>query len=98
MAQALLTEAAQADIEDAIVWYQSQAPEMVSEFREALRSIVRRIEQNPEQFPRSTSKTRRALLRRFPYLVLFRQKQDLVVVVAVFHTSRDPRAWRKRVM
>jgi hypothetical protein len=39
---------------------------------------------------------RRALLRRFPCLALFRETQNAAVVVAVFHTSRDPKAWRKR--
>jgi plasmid stabilization system protein ParE len=96
MAQALFTDAARADVDDAIGWYESKAPEMVSEFCDALRYTVQRIEQNPKQFPRAASKTRRALLRRFPYLVLFRETRDFVVVVAVFHTSLDPRIWRSR--
>lgn len=40
--------------------------------------------------------TRRALLRRLPYIFLFRETHDAVYVVAVFHTSRDPLVWKQR--
>jgi len=35
--------------------------------------------------------------RRFPYAVLFLAEGDHVEVLAVFHSSRDPREWRSRV-
>jgi hypothetical protein len=39
---------------------------------------------------------RRALLRRFPYGVFFEVAETEIVVYAVFHCARDPRAWRRR--
>jgi hypothetical protein len=33
---------------------------------------------------------------RFPYLVIFREARSGAYVIAVFHTSRDPRIWRQR--
>ncbi len=38
-----------------------------------------------------------ALLRRFPYAIYYRVKRDRIVVIAVFHSSRDPREWQSRV-
>jgi plasmid stabilization system protein ParE len=40
--------------------------------------------------------TRRALLKRFPYAVYFAVDNEIIVVLAVFHTSRDPESWRRR--
>ncbi len=36
------------------------------------------------------------MLRRFPYIVVFRELHDAVYVIAVFHTSRDPLVWQRR--
>ena len=90
------TAAARADLDDALQWYAVRAPEIVPQFRQALRSIVERIAQNPRQFPPEAHDTRRALLRRFPYLVIFRETDEACFVVAVFHTSREPRIWQSR--
>ena len=97
MRRVLFTEAARADIGDALAWYETHAPEVAQQFQDALRVVVGRIEQNPRQFPASPHNTRRALLRRFPYLVIFRETRSACIVVAVFHSSRDPRSWRARI-
>ena len=96
MLRVLFTAAARADLDDALKWYEARAPEIAPQFREALRAVVARIAENPRQFPASPHQTRRALLRRFPYIVIFRVARDTAYVVAVFHTSRDPTAWRQR--
>ena len=67
-------------------------------FREALRAVVARIAENPKQFLTSSHQTRRALLRHFPYLVIFRETPQAAYVVAVFHTSRDLRTWQQRIL
>ncbi len=69
---------------------------MVSQFRESLRAAVARIAANPKQFATGPRQTRRALLQRFPYLLIFREAEEDCYVVAVFHMSRDPTTWRRR--
>jgi plasmid stabilization system protein ParE len=96
MPRVLFTAAAQADLADALAWYEAHAPEIVPQFRQALRAVVQRIAENPKQFPPSSHQTRRALLRRFPTLVIFRETGNSAYVVAVFHTSRNPRTWQQR--
>jgi len=76
--------------------YEIRAPQIAPQFWEALRALVARIGDNPKQFPASPYETRRALVRRFPYLVIFRETRSAVYIVALFHTSRNPRAWRSR--
>jgi toxin ParE1/3/4 len=96
MPRVLFTAAARADLDDALSWYEARAPEIVPLFREALRAVVARIAENPKQFLTSSHQTRRALLRHFPYLVIFRETPKAAYVIAFFHTSRDPRTWRQR--
>jgi plasmid stabilization system protein ParE len=40
---------------------------------------------------------RKAVLRRFPYVILFRALEHEVVVIACFHGRRDPDEWRTRI-
>jgi len=96
MIRVLLTAAARADLVDAVAWYEAQAPEVAPQFVDAVSAALRRIAENPKQFPPAALQTRRALLRRFPYLVIFREHDEAVYIVAIFHTSRDPRIWRQR--
>ena len=37
-----------------------------------------------------------ALVRRFPYLVLYRLGDESISVIAVFHAKRDPKIWKSR--
>jgi len=89
MLRVRFTADARADLNDALNCYETHAPEIASQFRNALRVVVARIAENPRQFPASAYQTRLALLRRFPYLVYFREADAAIYVVAVFHTSRD---------
>lgn len=38
-----------------------------------------------------------ALVRRFPYAIVYRVDEDQITVVAVYHSRRDPRSWQRRV-
>jgi len=40
---------------------------------------------------------RRSLIRRFPYAVFYEESEAVVTIYAVFHTSRDPDKWRRRL-
>lgn len=41
--------------------------------------------------------TRRIVVRGFPYLVVYRNRANLIEVIAVAHTSRRPGYWRHRL-
>jgi len=89
--------AAAADIEDAYQWYESQQPGLGEDFLVALNAIRDRIVEHPEAFPILHRNTRRALIpRRFPYGILYRIHEDMIIVVACIHAKRDPRRWQRR--
>jgi plasmid stabilization system protein ParE len=51
----------------------------------------------PRQFPVIYKNVRRALLRRFPYALMFVIEADeTLTIIACFHGSRDPALWQKR--
>lgn len=95
MRLAFLPPAAQ-DVARALRWYERQRTGLGADFVEELARLLALVAASPSLFPVIHRGTRRALLRRFPYLVFFRVLEDSVIVVAVFHSSRDPRRWADR--
>ena len=63
-----------------------------------MRQAFHRIRSNPEASAEGYRNTRRALIRRFPYGVIYLPvpKQGSNVVLAVLHCGRDPKLWRQR--
>lgn len=39
---------------------------------------------------------RRALIRRFPYSVMYVVEEDVITIIACFHVKRDPKKWQNR--
>jgi plasmid stabilization system protein ParE len=82
---------------DAQDWYENEAPGLGRRFRAAVDSVIQRMSANPYQFPVIYKNVHRALLRRFPYALMFVVEADeTLTVIACFHGSRDPEHWRKR--
>lgn len=92
----VLRPEAERDIAEAAEWYDQQRVGLSFQFRAALDNTFASIEENPRQHAQVYRNLRRALVRRFPYGVFYAPLAEEVVVVAVFHTARDPRLWRAR--
>jgi plasmid stabilization system protein ParE len=93
----LLRPAAAADLEEAWLWYEKQRTGLGNEFLEEAEAAIRRVLDTPLAFGVVYKDRRRALLRRFPYGVVYRILEDQVVVLAVVHARRRPRVWRQRL-
>jgi plasmid stabilization system protein ParE len=90
------TQIAREEMIDAQDWYEGEAG-LGRRFREAVDAVTERMSANPLQFPVIQKNVRRALLRRFPYSLLFVIEEDALLVIACFHASRDPSHWQRRI-
>ena len=92
----ILEPPAIADLTDAISWYKQTRLGLEAEFRLCVEEVIERIHRYPEAYPILTRRLRRALLLRFPYGIFYLSEHCQIRVVAILHTSRDPREWRRR--
>ena len=58
---------------------------------------VERIAENPEMYPHYIRGTRRYLLQRFPFYLIYREVHGKVELIAVAHGRRRPGYWKKRI-
>jgi len=77
-------------------WYAERSPAAAVAFVTELDSAVEAIAEQPTRWPRYLYGTRRYLLRRFPYAVVYREVPGSVLVVAFAHCSRRPGYWKER--
>lgn len=77
-------------------WYEEQAG-LGSDFEQCIEDKLLSIRENAELYPIVHRTLREALVRRFPYAIYFAVEEDAILVVSVFHSSRDPSVWQSRV-
>ena len=87
---------AEADLDEAFAWYESRSGGLGVDFLRAVDACFAAIEATPLAYPVVYRGARRALLRRFPYAILYLLDGERLHVLACTHTSLHPRRWRQR--
>lgn len=88
--------AASAEFIEASEWYESKRVGLAREFMAEIDRCVSLASEQPLQFAVVHEDIRRVVAKRFPYSVCFRAEKHRIVVLAVFHGSRDPAIWLAR--
>ncbi len=96
-AELILAPEAEQDIADAYAWYEDRRHGLGEEFLTCVDASIQRICRTPELPAKVHEDYRRALVRRFPYVIFYEYTGGTVTVYCVFHTSRDPDKWRERL-
>ena len=90
-------EVAQQELDEAIAYYNSQAPGLGDAFLLEAVATIDRIRRFPQAWHPLGESTRRCRLRRFPYGLIYHEDKGEVLIVAVAHSHRRPDYWRDRV-
>ena len=80
----------------AVEWYQERSDATAAALLAELDRAIESIAEAPDRWPQYLHGTRRFLLRRFPFSVVYRRVADRVQVVAVAHGKRRPGYWKRR--
>ena len=89
--------AARDEYDQAFAWYEGQRAGLGLEFEEEVERILGEIAVHPKRYPIVLRDIREAIVRRFPYCIYFRVRHSRLIILSVFHTSRDPAEWQSRV-
>ena len=92
----VLRSIARKEYDEAGDWYEARRRGLGVSFTEAVEVVLDQIATQPDFYAIVQDDTREALVRGFPYCVYFREEASEVIVLAVFHTSRDPAVWQSR--
>ncbi len=77
-------------------WYEARSPAAGEAFLAELDHAIGQIAEIPGGWPQYIEGTRRYLLRRFPFSVVYRKRRKSIQVLAVAHNARRPGYWKAR--
>ena len=82
------------DLQKAYSWYEEKLVGLGDDFLQRFYSSTELIAENPLQFPKIYKNYHRFLMHKFPYALYYIIEDDLIIVMGVFHHSRDPKILR----
>ncbi len=85
------------DLAEGYAWYEEQREGLGEEFLERVDACLEGILSHPEMYAVFHKPFRRGLLRQFPYAIFYEYAAKVLTIHALFHNSRDPDKWRKRL-
>ena len=86
---------AEADGAFEYLWDQSQSAALG--FDAELRDAFSRLRSAPKMYAQYLHGTRRILLDRYPYSVVFRELPRKIEIIAIAHAKRRPGYWARRL-
>jgi plasmid stabilization system protein ParE len=85
------------ELRAAVEWYRTRSLRAGDEFVEELDEAMSTILQSPTRWRRVFGPWRRYVLRRFPFLIVYRESSTGIEMVAIAHGRRQPGYWRQRI-
>lgn len=89
--------AAELDIAEAQIWYETQQTGLGGAFRAEVSGVIDRLAATPLIYQIVHRNVRRAIVRRFPYLIWYRVDGQMVVILACTYAGRDPKRVKARL-
>ncbi|MGA2400389.1 MAG: type II toxin-antitoxin system RelE/ParE family toxin [Syntrophobacteraceae bacterium] len=87
---------AEAELNDAVDYYEESQEGFGLEFAKEVYAAIESICGFPLAWNPLSQNTRRRLLKRFPYGVVYQPKSDEIIIIAVMQLNREPGYWRHR--
>jgi hypothetical protein len=81
------------EMDAAFAWYEQRQSGLGTDFLRACDATFSAIARVPQAYREIRPRVRRALLRRFPYMVFFTETEHGVVVIGVVHVRQSPDVW-----
>jgi toxin ParE1/3/4 len=93
-----LHEEAGAEYDAAFDWYLERSQDAALQFNTEVDRALAEIARAPQRWASGPYRTRRFLLRKFPFILIYRERDSGdIQILAVAHTSRKPGYWKGRI-
>ena len=87
---------AESELNEAVDYYDGCQEGLGLEFAREVYATIQNIRQFPHAWTALSRNTRRCLLKRFPYGVIYQVKNNEIIIIAVMQLNRKPSYWNNR--
>jgi plasmid stabilization system protein ParE len=85
------------DLKSAVSWYLERSEPAAVDLAAEVDRAVALIVESPARWPPGEHGTRKFVLNRFPFAVIYREKLTAVQILAIAHGHRNPDYWKGRL-
>ncbi len=96
MTPVVILHEAEVELWEAVEFYENRCAGLGLDFEKAIKAALERVQQSPDRWPIHQDGTRRCLIHRFPYFVVYIPHKDHLWIVAFAHCRRRPGYWSGR--
>jgi plasmid stabilization system protein ParE len=86
-----------AELKSALSWYLERNQTAADKFAAELDRAMDLLTATPQRWPAGEHGSRKFILRRFPFAIVYREKEAAVQVLAIAHGHRRPGYWKDRL-
>ena len=91
-----LHPSASQELSDTDEWYENEKIGLGTRFLNAVDKVFQEIESNPMRYGVFKGDVRAADVLGFRYVVYYRERTNVIRILAVQHGARDPSNWQRR--
>jgi hypothetical protein len=84
------------ELTQAVEFYQTREINLGAEFLDEVFGAITRIVEYPQAFPNFSPNTRKCLINRFPFAIIYQIRKEEIFIIAITHLSRKPGYWKER--
>ena len=88
---------AEIELRDAIAYYEAKCPGLGLDFESEVEHSVDVIKRFPKLCPLREDGTRRYLMHRFPYVIVYTYIKISIWIISIAHCKRRPGYWKDRI-
>jgi len=85
------------DLKEAFSWYEDKRTGLGYDFLLQVDAGINFINRNPEIHPIEYKGTRKHVIKRFPYKIIYLVEEEKIIILAVIHGKRRPDLIKKRI-
>lgn len=79
---------AEKEFNEAVIWYKKQRKGLELEFIFCIDEALQRIKRNYKIYPIIFDQYKKVIVRRFPFIIIFRTLKNSIRILAIFHSKK----------
>ncbi len=87
---------AENDLRIALDYYYEISPKLEKRFLSHLDRQFNNILRSPNTYQYETETSQKVIMDKFPYIIVYEQFENIIMILAIFHTKQDPNKLTKR--
>ena len=92
-----ISEEAENDFDNSYEYYYDDSPNLADTFFQRINASLEIITKSPLSFQVIHKTLRKFTVKKFPSIIYYQVVDCTIQIIAIFHTSRNPKIWTERI-